>query len=262
MSGCAVYKETDFVDYFSHKIGGSEEDLLRIVAIPKCLAVINAFVNTPMRLGKALFLVGDEFDRLQLPGTRSGIGLNASKKLYPSIYVALIKQIARRIELDAGDPRVFWIDQEVKEQFRDICAFTPMSELDFQIWLHRDAPFASFDQGLEETWLTLKERDVQEWFWYWQISHSEALQDLLCNRRFVAGLEAIHRRRTPPGENVEDIYGKLDEIAACWIGSLSITLRFRLYIQIAATIATGLIDIPSGLREEFPDFYEFETEDE
>jgi hypothetical protein len=252
MVGCAAYEETDFVDYFSHMSGVSDIHLSRIAEVPKCLAVIDAFVTTPMRLGKALFLLGDEFDHLQLPQAGGGPARNGKKKKYPFTYPLLIKQMARRIELDPADPRSFKVNAGTKQQFQEICEFSPSSRFDFQVWLNTEAPFESYDTEFEDIWQSIRRRDEREYLWYWQISHGELLQTLACNRRFVAGLEATYATRsTDPSY----IYGMVDEVVATKIPLLSTHFRFMLYHQLVARIAQGLLRIPAGLREEFPEYY-------
>jgi hypothetical protein len=249
MASCAAYEETDFVDYFACMSGVSDVHLSRIAEIPKCLAVVDAFVTTPMRLGKALFLLGDEFDRLHLPQAGGGPARDGRKKKYPFTYAPLIKQMGRRIELDPADTRSFKASAETKQQFQEICKFSPGSRFEFQVWLNTEAPFESSDLDLEEIWQSIRRRDEREYLWYWQISHRELLQELLCNRRFVAGLEATYASQsTDPSY----IHGMLDDVVG---HQIPVRLRYMFYHELAARMAQGLLRVPAGLREEFPEYY-------
>jgi hypothetical protein len=253
MTGCATYVELDLVDYFSRNDSVSETHLQRIADVPRCAAIIDAFVSTPMRLGTALFLLGDELDRLQLPQAGGGPGLNGRRKTLPFGYVTLIKQIARRINLGSKDPRSIFVSAEAKQAFRETYEFRPMSELEFQLWLNNDAPFESPDKELRELWLSIRYRDELEYLLYWQVAHSEVMQAILCNRQFLAGLEASYARRS--GASPDDIYGMLDEIVASRMPALSTHLRFMLYAQLAARMSRGLMLVPDGLRLDYPEYY-------
>jgi hypothetical protein len=249
MASCAAYEDTDFVDYFARTSAVSDAHLSRIAEVPKCVAVIDAFVTTPMRLGTALFHLGDEFDRLHLTRARAERGTPGQKKKYPLTYVPLIKQMARRIELDPADPRSLKVSAETKQQFREMYNTPPSSRLDFQVWLNREIEFQAYDAELEDIWQSIRQRDEREYCWYWQISHGEILQTLLCNRRFVAGLEATYASRTI---DPTYIHGMLDEVVG---HQIPVRLRNMFYHELAARMWCGLLRIPAGLREEFPEYY-------
>ncbi len=259
MSSCVAYEEVDFVDYFARATNVSEVHLARIAEEPKCLAVIDAVVKTPMRLGIALWHVGDELDRLELSQSGGSPGLNGRKRQYPFGYIRLMKQVARRIELEVEDPRSFSVRPEIRHRFREFYEFSPMSELDFQVWLNRDAPFECPDRDLEEIWSTLKRRDVHEYLWHWQIAHTNVLEYLLNDRRFIAGLEASYAHKS--GFSSDRIYGMIDEIGASRIRDLNTTFRFMLYGRLAERIAMGLMRVPTGLRVEFPEYYDASNSD-
>jgi hypothetical protein len=253
MSSHFTYDEVDLVDYFARTIDVLDKYVVRVAEVPKCLAAIDSFVTTPMRLAKVLFLLGDELDRLQIPPLGGSPPMRGRRRRYPLSYISVIKQVARRIDLDAGDPRSFRISAEAKQEFRAFYEFAPMSELDFQVWLNSDAPFEIYDRDAEEIWETLRRRDTAEYLWYWQVSHADILRELLFDRRFLAGLEASYARRS--GADPSDIFGMLDQIAAHRIRGLSITLRFTLYGSLARRVAVGLVRIPHGLKSEFPEYY-------
>jgi hypothetical protein len=249
MAGCAAYEETDFVDYFARTSGVSDAHLSRIAEVPKCLAVIDAFVTTPMRLGTALFHLGDEFDRLHLTRARAERRRPGEKKKYPLTYLPLIKQVARRIELGPADPRSFKVSVETKQQFQEMYNTPRSSRLDFQVWLNNEIEFQSYDTELEDIWQSIRPRDEREYCWYWQVSHGELLQALLCNRRFVAGLEATYASRsTDPSY----IHAMLDEFVG---DQIPMRVRHMFYHQLASRMWWGFLRIPDGLREEFPEYY-------
>jgi len=252
MSDCAAYKKMDFVDYFAHMTNVLDEHLSRLVRDPKCLAVIHAFVSGKMRLAAALGCLGDNFEAL-MPDLLVPQDSNSKKKKYNMRDIALIKQMARRYALPPKDARSIAITDDTRDTFKGLCRAPLMTKLEFMNWLENDAAFECYALDSADTWLDIRARDEQEYLWYWEVANADGLRALLCNREFVAGLEACYARKAE--QELDDIFGMIDDLFAAELSMLSITLRFKLYGHLSYQVAVGIIQIPQGLRNEFSDFY-------
>ena len=183
-ASCAVYEETDFVDYFASTTGVSEEHLQRIAEVPKCLAVIDAFVSTPMRLGKALFLVGDELDRLRLPQA-GGSWARDRKEENLSVHLRPPDQTNGAQDRTGSCRSKVFQSQRRKRSSASAryLSYHLVRGSSFMSGWTRRLHSRSLDPEIEAIWQSIRRRDEREYLWYWQISHGELLRKLLCNRR-------------------------------------------------------------------------------
>src|SRR5580658_1498387 len=94
MQNSARYLKLDLVDYFKKLTQVPEELIRRFEGNPSCLAVLGAFSNSEVILGRAALSVQEQLH------------------LHPSKCLDLLKQATRRHDLPTNDERYIGINDE------------------------------------------------------------------------------------------------------------------------------------------------------
>jgi hypothetical protein len=82
-----------------------------------------------------------------------------------------------------------------------------MSRFQFLNWLQNEAEFECLAADAADDWSSIRSRDQEKYLWYWQISNVAAVENLLNNRQFAAGLEAGYKRKA--GQEMDHILERL-----------------------------------------------------
>jgi hypothetical protein len=235
----ARYKKLDFVDYFKAFTQTQDEWIAQLVAHPKYLAVIEAFATDRVTLGRAAFFLEGELPR----------PLN-------TIVARVLKHATRRRDLPKEDARHIVISDDIKKDFAELLPEKRVKGTDRDFWRVEKRPAGSINTygETEQLWTSIRFDEERQYSDYWKIANREEYDGLLCNRALLARIDAFNNRVSldmEPWDHIADI----EKSFGSSVPSLEPRLRSHVLADLSGDIAFGLVDLPKGLKEEFPETY-------
>jgi hypothetical protein len=256
----ACYRRLDFVEYFACVTGVTREQTGRLASNAKCLAILEAFMGwtLPVKLAQAIWYVADdmqklfpEFGEIGQPD-RHGKTISLNRD-----FVAVFLHAARCLDLPREDPRSIQVGDDIKRRYADLfprhnsvkCGNGDIDAtgIDFN---------AQFDAL--KYWQEINSAEESEYFSYWSLANQNALTALLCDRKFLAMMDAYIK-----GFGSADgpyFLGMLEEVFGSLLPTLESRLRPAFFSSLEFKCRRNLLEMPNNLFDEFPDLYSFADE--
>ena len=249
----AHYTAASFIGYFRARNRGlfGDQQLTEYLSRPRCVASSHALHAGSLNQSAATWYVREDLqDVLDLRLDRTRFWS------FPEPCVELVTHVARYFYLSGHDPEKPPLDKALVKSLGDTYK-SELGLLEPSIWRVR---VARFEIGLasavhDANPIYLEHRDFDEYLHYWRATNPKAIDDLLRDRRFCAGIHALSLRATH-NTALTPILSVLDESFPDRPRPLFRRLRHRFYAKLAAEVDAGLLRLPRGLRAEFPHVYE------
>lgn len=254
LSGAAAnYHAATFIDYFRARNRSvvADEHLALYTSRPRCVASSHALYSGHLTQSAATWYV-----RHDLQEILQGRFDRTRHWSFSERCVELVTHVSRLFYLSANDPQRPTYD---KDWVRNICdAYrSDRDRTDPTIWRVRVARFTTGPAALlhDASPVYRETRDFDEYLAYWRAANVRLIDELLSNRRFCAGIDALALRLAHNGA-ILPILSALDEAFSEQLHPLFRRLRHRFYAKLAAEVDFGLLELPQRLRDQFPDVYD------
>lgn len=250
---CARYEVTSFIDYFRARNRASvrDEHIDAYLERPRCVAASHALYAGHLTQSAATWYVRQDLQEifdLKLDRMRHWA--------FPERCVELVTHVARYFYLPANNSGRPVYDKHVVKSLCDGYR-SDRDRLDPTIWRVRMARFTTGPASVlhDASPIYRENRDFDEYLAYWRSADAGIVGELFRNPRFCAGIDALTLRLADNGA-VLPILAALDDAFAEQLHLLFRRLRHRFYAKAAAEVDFGLLKLPRGLRDQFPDIYD------
>lgn len=249
----ANYHAATFIDYFRarNRNAFAEEHLAHYLSRPRCVAASHALYSGHLTQSAATWYV-----RHDLQEVFKGKFDRTRHWSFSERCVELVTHVSRLFYLPANDPERPVYDKELVKLLADAYR-SDRDRTDPTIWRVRVARFTTGPASLlhDASPIYRETRDFDEYLAYWRAANVRIVDDLLANRRFCAGIDALTLRLAHNGALLP-ILAALDEMFSEQLHPLFRRLRHRFYAKLAAEVDFGLLELPQRLRDQFPEVYE------
>lgn len=232
-----------FIDYFraqnAHLFG--DKTLSEYLKRPLCVAASHTLFSGDLTQSAATWYARYDLEQLL------DLKLDRSRHwTFPEWSVELVTHVARLFYLPANVSGRPTYDKALVRTLCDRYA-SDLGQTDPAVWRVRIARFTTGPASpLHDASPVYREhREFDAYLAYWRVAAPGALQDLLQDPGFCSGIDAL-ALRISRNRDLSGIFSSLDEEFAHRLRPLFGRLRHRLYRNLAADVAGGLLRLPHG----------------